>query len=281
MNTIKIIAHRGKFLPEGPIPAISQYQIPENTMEAFEGAFQKGWGIETDIRITGDGDFVVIHDGDTIRFSGNPGVIDQMSLSQIQQERYKNNSQYKIPTLDELFLLAKKNSQGKTTPFITFQIKRGTDPKSGVAVGRAVAERMQQFNLKNSIIFDATLVEAQILHREFPWLNLSVSVGEENYSPTIYTPAQALTKEFTSVYSSVWADEWKIPGSIYNEAMFKELRSLYTGRIDVISPELHYNKNHPLSKDLAKLKALWKEIIGWNIANGICTDYPTQLQSLR
>lgn len=273
MRRIEIIAHRGNFVPEGPIPIIqNQYKIPENTKAAFTRAFQKNWGVETDIRVAGDGNFVVIHDGDLVRFAGSQGIIDQMSVDQIKQVGFKFNPQFKIPTLDELCQLAIRS-------FIAFQIKRGNSPESGVKVGRAVALKMEQYNLKDSILFDATLEEAEILIKEFPWLNLSVSVGEENYSPTIYTPSQVFTVKFMKTFNCIWADEWKIPGSIYNEELFKKLRAAYEGRIDVISPELHYNENHPLSKDLVKVKSLWQEIISWGIVNGICTDYPTQLKS--
>lgn len=257
MKKVKAIAHRGGFLPEGPIPQVrDKYTIPENTLEAFEKAFRNGWGIETDVRLTGDGQFVLSHD-DSV-----------------------NQTLIKIPTLDELCQLTSRYIKNGQAPFIAFQIKHGVDLNSGVAVGRAVAAKMQQYDLTNSVLFDATFEEAQILHNEFPWLNLSVSIGEANYSPTIYIPDQALTTEFTTVYTSVWADEWKIPGSIYNEEMFKKLRSAYQGRIDVISPELHYSKNRPLSRDLEKIKKLWGEIIKWGTATGICTDYPSTLKLL-
>lgn len=254
MKSTKIIAHRGGFLPEGPIPQIrNKYIIPENTLKAFKRAFENGWGIETDVRIAKGHQFVLSHDD-----------IDQTE----------------IPTLDELCQLAKNSAKDGQTPFIAFQIKRNKDPESGIKIGRAVAKRVQQYGLKNSILFDAMLEEAKNLHAEFPWLNLSVSVGEANYSPTIYTPNQVYSLEFISVYTSAWADEWKVAGSIYNETLFKKLRAAYSGRIDVISPELHYNENHPLSKDLEKLKEFWKNLISWDIVDGICTDYPSILKSI-
>ena len=271
---MEIIAHRGNFSPEGPIPEVmDKYSIPENTLEAFRRAFQRGWGIETDIRLAGDGNFVVIHDGDVVRFSNNHGVIDQMSIDQLKGVGYKTNPRFKIPTLDELCQVA-------TGSFVAFQVKRGSDPESGVKVGRAVAQKMDQHNLRDSILFDATLEEAKVLRGEFPWLNLSVSVGEENYSPTIYTPEQVFSKEFTDNFNCIWADEWKKPASIYNEEMFRRFRDSFSGRIDVISPELHYNENHPLSRDLEGLKNLWQEIISWGSSNGICVDYPSQLAAI-
>lgn len=259
MGKVKVIAHRGGFLPEGPIPEVqNKYTIPENTIEAFKRAFENGWALETDVRVWEDGNFVLIHDADTVRISNYP--------------------KFRIPTLDELCQLTSKFAT--KIPFIAFQIKRSDNPQSGVEVGRAVAQRIKQYGMENSILFDAAIEEAQILHGEFPWLNLSVSVGEKNYSPNIYTPDQVLTPEFIEVYTSVWADEWKIPRSIYNKGMFKKLKDAYSGRIDVISPELHYNENRPLARDLKGLKKLWQEIISWETADGICTDYPSTLQSI-
>lgn len=256
-----IIAHRGAFLPEGPIPELQdKYTIPENTLEAYERAFKNAWALETDVRKWHDGSYLLIHDPDTSRVSKYFG--------------------FKIPTLDELCQLATRYIKNRQIPFVAFQIKRNTESNSGVEVGRKVANKILQYGLKDSILFDATIEEAKLLHQEFPWLNLSVSVGEDNYSPTIYTPEQALTIEFTSVYNCIWADEWKIAGSIYNEELFRRFRAEYPGRIDIVSPELHYNEKHPYSKDLEKLKELWSSIIRWNMASGICTDYPTALNSI-
>ena len=170
MNRIKILAHRGNFLPERPIPTITKYKIPENTLEAFERALNNGWGIETDVRVLRDGNFAVIHDADIVRFSGRPDLIDQMTVSQVKEVGYKNNPQFKIPTLDGLCLLTQRYAKEGKTPFIAFQIKRGTAWDSGIAVGRGVATYMEKYGLKDSIIFDATFEEAQILRAEFPWL---------------------------------------------------------------------------------------------------------------
>lgn len=280
MNKINVISHRGGFLPEGAIPSISKFEIPENTLEAFERAFQNGWGIETDIRLTADNNFVVIHDQDIKRFSDKDGVIDQMTIIQIKEVFYKTNPQLKIPTLNELCELAKKYTKNGQAPFIAFQIKRGSDSSSSLTVGRAIAKNIQLYGLKNSILFDATIEEARILHQEFTNLNLSVSVGEENYSPTIYTKEQVLKEEFTKVYNSIWADEWEISGSVLKREILQEFRNAYEGRIDIVSPELHYNENHPLARDLNKIKNLWGDIISWEIADGVCTDYPSELQLL-
>lgn len=50
MEKVKIIAHQDGFLPEGSIPEVQdRYEIPENTLEAFERAFENGWGTASGI----------------------------------------------------------------------------------------------------------------------------------------------------------------------------------------------------------------------------------------
>jgi|SRR5581483_311586 len=258
MGNNEILAHRGNFLPEGPIPTIERYDVPENTLEAFDRAFKKNWGIETDVRQAKEGAFFISHDEQSTRVA-------------------QKSSQYVVPSLEDFFKLVQKYKK----PFIAFQIKRSDDPESGIAVGRAVALGLQEYGIQNSILFDATIEEAEILHKEFPWLNLSVSCGEKNYSPTIYTPDQVLSDKFRSTFTSVWADEWKENGNIYNRDMFNNLKNAYPkGRIDVISPELHYSEDHPLSKNIDEIKKLWEEILKWGTVGGICTDYPSKLEEI-
>ena len=132
MKKMKVIAHRGGFLPEGPIPEVQdKYTIPENTLEAFERALKNDWAIETDVRKWEDGNFVLIHDADSTRISAY--------------------HRFKLPTLDKLFQLTKKYVKNGQSPFIAFQIKRSPNPNSGVDVGRTVAQMIQQYNLKKII----------------------------------------------------------------------------------------------------------------------------------
>ncbi|MCD7839927.1 MAG: glycerophosphodiester phosphodiesterase, partial [Erysipelotrichaceae bacterium] len=85
---MKKLAHRG----------YSAY-YPENTMEAFIQAYNKGFdGIETDVHMTLDGQLVLIHDEDISRTSNGSGYIKDMTLKQLKQYNYhyKNNGTYEI-----------------------------------------------------------------------------------------------------------------------------------------------------------------------------------------
>lgn len=244
MKKLQVIAHRGAFLPQGPLPTITHFEIAENTIEAFTRAIENSWGIETDVRQTKDGRFIISHEP---------------------------TEKQDIPLIDDLCKLK--------PPFVAFQLKTSNSFGQDLAVGRAITQAIKQYGLKESILFDPTLEVAKVLRAEFPWLNLSVSVGEKNYSGTIYTPNQVFTREFTGVFNCVWVDEWKINGSIYTQKLFEQFKYSFM-RIDVISPELHYNENHPLSRDLERLKNLWQDIKSWELADGICTDYPIVVRQL-
>lgn len=99
----KIIAHRGY-----------SAQAPENTLAAFELAAQNGtWGIETDICLTSDGQFVCMHDGALDRMTNCAGSIGSLSLAQVEAAtidagaKIENYPNQKVPTLKEFLDLCK------------------------------------------------------------------------------------------------------------------------------------------------------------------------------
>ena len=89
-------------------------RYPQNVMEGFRSAIEFGVDmIETDIRMTGDGELVLIHDVNTLRTCGVDRNITKMTLSEVKAlnkahsygERYDHPRQ--IPTVRELMELAK------------------------------------------------------------------------------------------------------------------------------------------------------------------------------
>ncbi len=70
-----IVAHRG-----------ASHDAPENTLAAFELAWQQGAdGIEADFHLTSDGHVLCIHDADTARTAGVKLKVVDHSLEQLQQ----------------------------------------------------------------------------------------------------------------------------------------------------------------------------------------------------
>ena len=61
---------------------------PENTLISFQKAIEIGVdGIELDVRLTSDGELVVIHDETIDRTTNGTGFVNQFSLSEIKKFR--------------------------------------------------------------------------------------------------------------------------------------------------------------------------------------------------
>lgn len=93
---MKLLAHRG----------YSAY-YPENTMEAFKQAYQKGFdGVETDVHMTKDGQLVLIHDETIDRTSNGKGYIQDYTYEQLRAFSFANGYQghYTLPLLKDLLL---------------------------------------------------------------------------------------------------------------------------------------------------------------------------------
>lgn len=100
---LHICAHRGQ-----------SYSAPENTLAAFRAAVQLGASVcETDLAVTADGAFVLIHDGSVDRTTNGKGLVAQKSLRELREldagawfaPQFAGE---RIPTLKEAFDLAKE-----------------------------------------------------------------------------------------------------------------------------------------------------------------------------
>lgn len=95
--TTQLIAHRG-----------ASAEAPENTMAAFELAWQQGAdGIEADFRLTRDGRVVCLHDAGTGRTARVDMAVAEASLEELREldvGRWKGASWLgeRIPTLEEV-----------------------------------------------------------------------------------------------------------------------------------------------------------------------------------
>lgn len=89
----KFIAHRGLHNLEE--------NIPENSMSAFLEAAARGYLIETDIRLTKDGEVVIFHDNNLKRMCGEDIAVNELTLSELKEHRLDGTNEV-IPTLKEL-----------------------------------------------------------------------------------------------------------------------------------------------------------------------------------
>lgn len=103
---IELIGHRG-----------SSYEAPENTISAANLAWaEKADGIEIDIRMTGDGYIVLIHDETTIRTSRKKISVSKSTLEELKKidfgiYRGRRWAGEKIVTLEEMLAVTPPNKK--------------------------------------------------------------------------------------------------------------------------------------------------------------------------
>ena len=154
-----IFAHRG-----------ASAHAPENTLAAFELALeQRADAIELDVKLSADGQVVVIHDATVDRTTGSHGRVKDLSLAQLKaldagslfSDQYKGES---IPTLAEVF-----EAVGKRT-FINVELTNYKTPRDEL-VG-TVCALVKQFGLQERVIFSSffasNLTKARSLLPEVP-----------------------------------------------------------------------------------------------------------------
>ncbi|TRO66371.1 glycerophosphodiester phosphodiesterase [Christiangramia sabulilitoris] len=99
-DTILVVAHRG-----------SHSFHPENSLSAFEASIENGIDIiETDLRLTRDSVFVLIHDETLNRTTNGKGAVNEYSLGEIENFNLlfqRKLTTEKIPTLEQVLKLSK------------------------------------------------------------------------------------------------------------------------------------------------------------------------------
>lgn len=78
--------------------------LPENSLAAFEAACRKGYGIELDIQLSGDGEVMVFHDYTLIRMTGKEGKLSDFTAAELKSFSL-NETDQTIPTFAEVLAL--------------------------------------------------------------------------------------------------------------------------------------------------------------------------------
>lgn len=140
---MKILAHRGYS---------SIY--PENTLLAFRKAREYGaHGIEFDVQLTKDDEVVVIHDLTTDRTTGEPGVVEDMTLSELLRlnacyEKRDLFDREQIPTLDAVF------ATFGTKMILNVEIKTRNPKRTGKLVDRIV-DLIEKYDTAPAVILSS------------------------------------------------------------------------------------------------------------------------------
>ncbi|MBR2590291.1 MAG: hypothetical protein IKE65_05145 [Clostridia bacterium] len=156
-DDITLIAHRG-----------CAVEAPENTLPAFEKAADKGYRyVETDIRATADGVWVLSHDASLKRMTGFRGKVEEMSLAEVQQHPITGGANIKdypdlyTPTLEDFIRLCR---QKQLIPVIEIKTKPAEYPK---APWREILTLLEQNGMqKQAVIISFEYAALEIL-REY------------------------------------------------------------------------------------------------------------------
>lgn len=130
-----IVSHRGY---------IKKYR--ENTLEGINYAFTLNFvdGVEFDVRITKDNQFVLLHDFYIDRVSDGTGTVKKMKLKELRKYNFGyKNTVAKIPTLEEILSI-------KTNKIFLMEIKFST--KEYYKIKNKLIKLLKKFQDKNIYI---------------------------------------------------------------------------------------------------------------------------------
>ena len=191
------IAHRG---------ASGRGLAPENTLAAFEKALDIGIDmLEIDVRVTGDGQLIVLHDPSLDRTTDREGIVREMVLEEIRQADAGDGE--RVPVLREVFDLARHRAP------ILLEIKSDFIAEL-VVQAIAEAEFSEQVVVQS---FNPQTVER--VKRLAPHLPASLLIGE---LPT--TPSRFRARRLVSQVLEIGANTLSIWHATLTPPLIEEMR---------------------------------------------------------
>jgi glycerophosphoryl diester phosphodiesterase len=125
----------------------SGFEVPENSIAAFEAAIAIGAGIECDVRLTADAHVIVFHDRDAGRLCGKPNRISRSTLADVSTFRIGDR---RIPTLEGLLDLV----GGRVPLLLEIKVDRNVR-RLGFALEHALANYIGPYGVMS---FDPRIV---------------------------------------------------------------------------------------------------------------------------
>ncbi len=145
--------------------------VIENTAPAFAAAMAAGYGIETDLQISADGEAMVHHDDALGRLTEGTARLADLSAADIKAVRFKGSSA-RILTLGELCELV----AGRSTLLLELKSRFDND----LRLAKRTADLIARYSGRAAIMsFDPDLIEA--VRKTNPDLTRGI-VAERHYS---------------------------------------------------------------------------------------------------
>ena len=191
------IAHRG---------ASGRGLAPENTLAAFEKALDIGVDmLEIDVRVTGDGRLIVLHDPSLDRTTDREGIVRELGIEEIRQADAGDGE--RIPILREVFDLARHRAP------ILLEIKSDF-------IAERVVQAIAEAQFAEQVVvqsFNPQTVER--VKRLAPHLPASLLIGE---LPT--APSRLRARRLVSQVLEIGANTLSIWHATLTPALIEEMR---------------------------------------------------------
>ena len=127
-----ILGHRG-----------ASAAMPENTLAAFALAAEQGaHGVELDVRLSADGNVIVMHDATVDRTTDGHGPVARMDTAALRALDAGQGQQ--VPTLDDVF-----QAFG---PALLYNVELKSGSLFDAALAIAVADRVEAYHLENQVV---------------------------------------------------------------------------------------------------------------------------------
>ena len=224
---------------------------PENTIPSFQQAVEFGADIiETDVRITRDGHFVIFHDDTVTRLTGETGTIEERTLAEVRQleiqlAEFPNFPKQKVLTLEE----ALRYLHGRVITYL--------DHKTG-PVAKLAQEVLRLQATDHAYIVVRTPQAAREARAVSPALHLMAAITAEEpeslidlflpLRPTLFElPPVYLTPENVErlrgqgirVFTNAMGAETERPYVTYQYLLYRGADIIQTDHLDQLVPYLH------------------------------------------
>ena len=275
---ISILSHRG-LDPE------KKGYFAESTREAFTDQVARGFGLEFDLQLTRDGQFVILHDSSLARPTKGA---DTRKISEIESAELleMNMEGCHIASFPELLALIAKHPDNPSINAI--HIKAGMQKPEALT---QILEELEHVDTERFILFDVSIETARFLKAKNSRLHLAPSLAHpydiERYNSAVGGTLLPLERviEDRGPFDWVWLDEWDRTDrnggtkSLYSKETFDRLRKAGF-KIALVTPELHKTspgllggEAHQDATNNKTLRTRFKEIASLR-PDAICTDYP-------
>ena len=229
-TAVEVLAHRG----------LAASWATENTLRAFNNAYSKGVRtMETDIRMTRDGQWVLMHDATINRTTRNSGAVANMSLAQIKNIVTNDGHRGNVPSLAEFAAWA------KARPTVKLQVE--------LKVGVSTANIKKALTILSSNGLKSRTVITSFIGTAL----LRAKAADPGWQQGIIISSQRSAASIRRFGNNVILNE--------NKATFKYLRTLHRSNIRVYTWTVDS-------------KSQWKKMVR-NGANAVISNHSPSMRS--